>query len=61
VTGAPVIEGALAWLDCSLAATHPGGDHTIFVGRVEAGGEGGGQPLVWFDRGYARLGPRPAR
>ncbi|HZM70445.1 MAG TPA: flavin reductase family protein [Candidatus Cryosericum sp.] len=55
VTGAPVIEGALAWLDCSLAATHAGGDHTIFVGRVEAGGGGGGQPLVWFDRGYTRL------
>lgn len=56
VTGAPVIEGAMAWLDCSLAATHPGGDHSIFVGRVEAAGGGGGQPLVWFDRGYARLG-----
>jgi flavin reductase (DIM6/NTAB) family NADH-FMN oxidoreductase RutF len=61
VTGAPVLEGALAWLDCSLAATHPGGDHTIFVGRVEACGGGGGQPLLWFDRGYARLGPRPVR
>lgn len=61
VTGAPVLEDCLAWLDCSLAGTHPGGDHTIFVGRVEAAGGGGGRPLVWYDRGYARLGARTGR
>ena len=32
---APLIDGALAWLDCATFATHDGGDHTIVVGRVE--------------------------
>jgi flavin reductase (DIM6/NTAB) family NADH-FMN oxidoreductase RutF len=52
VTGAPILDGALAWLDCRLQARHAGGDHTIFVGRVEAAGAGRGRPLLWFDRGY---------
>ena len=36
VTGAPVIDGAAAFLDCRLAATHDAGDHLIFVGEVVA-------------------------
>jgi len=54
-TGAPVIDGALAWLDCVVVARHDGGDHSIFVGRVEAAGSAGGAPLLWFDRDYRRL------
>lgn len=34
LTGVPVIEGALAWLECETYAQHDGGDHTIVVGRV---------------------------
>ncbi len=34
-SGAPMLDGALAQLDCSLEAIVPGGDHGIFVGRVE--------------------------
>jgi flavin reductase (DIM6/NTAB) family NADH-FMN oxidoreductase RutF len=33
-TGAPVIHGALAWLECDLAACYDGGDHSIFLGSV---------------------------
>ncbi|SEG54759.1 NADH-FMN oxidoreductase RutF, flavin reductase (DIM6/NTAB) family [Thermomonospora echinospora] len=33
-TGAPVLDAALAWLDCRVAHAYPGGDHTIFVGEV---------------------------
>jgi flavin reductase (DIM6/NTAB) family NADH-FMN oxidoreductase RutF len=39
----PLLGGALGWLECSLAAEHPAGDHTFFVGaveRVEHGVEG---------------------
>lgn len=57
-TGAPILAGTLAWLDCRVAAAYDGGDHTIYVGRVEAAGTGSGSPLLWFDRGYARLAPR---
>jgi flavin reductase (DIM6/NTAB) family NADH-FMN oxidoreductase RutF len=36
----------------------PGGDHTIFIGRVEAIGLGDErkQPLVYFANHYQRLG-----
>jgi len=60
VTGAPILPGTLAWLDCALVARHKGGDHTIFVGRVEAAGTAPGRPLLWFDRDYAVLA-RPPR
>lgn len=35
-SGSPVVEGALAWFDCAMAAEHPAGDHDIVVGEVEA-------------------------
>jgi flavin reductase (DIM6/NTAB) family NADH-FMN oxidoreductase RutF len=54
-TGAPVLEDALAWIDCAVVARHDGGDHSIFVGRVEAAGAADGVPLLWFDRGYQGL------
>jgi flavin reductase (DIM6/NTAB) family NADH-FMN oxidoreductase RutF len=34
LTRSPLLVGSLAWLECGLAATYDGGDHTIFVGRV---------------------------
>src|ERR1700692_292566 len=34
--GIPLLEGCVAWLECSLVATHPAGDHDICIGRVEA-------------------------
>jgi len=35
-TGAPLLDGSLGWLECRLAAEHPAGDHTFFVGEVLA-------------------------
>ncbi len=56
VTGAPILVGSLAWLDCELAAVHDGGDHTIFVGHVLALGKGeGGSPLLYFQSRYHTL------
>lgn len=37
-TGSPVFADAIAYLDCSVEAAHAGGDHTIYVGAVEAAG-----------------------
>src|SRR5262245_5633235 len=40
-TGSPILKDALAWLDCRVYATYPGGNtHTIFVGEVVAAGIG---------------------
>jgi flavin reductase (DIM6/NTAB) family NADH-FMN oxidoreductase RutF len=33
-TGAPVLDDALAFLECRTDAVHDGGDHSIIVGRV---------------------------
>lgn len=30
----PLIEGAVAWLECRVVAEHEAGDHTVFVGEV---------------------------
>jgi 3-hydroxy-9,10-secoandrosta-1,3,5(10)-triene-9,17-dione monooxygenase reductase component len=32
--GSPILEGVVAWMDCTLWAEHEGGDHTIVVGEV---------------------------
>ena len=34
VTGAPVLDGALAWFECRTWAAYDGGDHSIVVGEV---------------------------
>ncbi len=36
VTGSPILDGVLAYIDCDLEAEHDAGDHTIAVGRVRA-------------------------
>lgn len=32
----PLVEGALAWLECRTSSAYDAGDHTIFVGEVES-------------------------
>ena len=57
VTGAPVLQDALAWLDCTIYAAHAAGTHTIFVGEVQAGKSPrpDASPLVYWNRGYRHL------
>ncbi|HEU5322547.1 MAG TPA: flavin reductase family protein [Methylomirabilota bacterium] len=55
-TGAPVIDGSLAYLDCRIVGRYPGGDHTIFVGEVvDAGRLDGGEPLVFYEGRYGGI------
>jgi flavin reductase (DIM6/NTAB) family NADH-FMN oxidoreductase RutF len=55
-SGAPLIEGALGWLECSLAGEYPVGDHTLFVGEVRSVEAGvAAPPLVHVESGYRSL------
>lgn len=38
VTGAPVFEEAIAWMDCALRQSIDFGTHTFFVGEIVAAG-----------------------
>ena len=56
VTGAPVFDHSLGFLDCEIISAYPAGDHTIFVGRVLALGEKDGlPPLLYFKSAYKSL------
>jgi flavin reductase (DIM6/NTAB) family NADH-FMN oxidoreductase RutF len=55
-TGAPVVVGALAWLECTLAAVYEGGDHSIFLGEVQSLGRGKTEDaLLFYEGGFHRL------
>jgi 3-hydroxy-9,10-secoandrosta-1,3,5(10)-triene-9,17-dione monooxygenase reductase component len=54
-TGSPVLDDAIAWLDCSVAAVHSAGDHTIVVAEVIACGSRTGTPLVFHRGTYTRV------
>ncbi|WP_439687759.1 hypothetical protein MNJPNG_23550 [Cupriavidus oxalaticus] len=45
--GAPRLAGAAAWLECEKVATYPGGDHVIYIGRVEHFANALRRPLVF--------------
>ena len=52
----PLLEGALAWIECRTRAAHEAGDHTVFVADVlstELGRPGPG--LVYVDGEYRSL------
>ena len=55
VTGAPILQGALATLECSLAQTLEAGDHIILIGSVRHAQVGDGRPLVFFNSAYVRI------
>lgn len=57
-TGAPLLGGALGWLECVTEQVVTAGDHDIFIGRVltaEVGDDGA--PLMYFQRSYWTGGP----
>jgi flavin reductase (DIM6/NTAB) family NADH-FMN oxidoreductase RutF len=54
-TGAPLIAGSVASLDCRLEAAHEAGDHIIYVGEVVGLQMSGGDPLLFYDRDYRGL------
>ena len=58
VLGLPVLTDALAEFECAIVHAYPGGDHTIFVGQVEAAdcrGDAGREPLLYYRGRFSRL------
>jgi 3-hydroxy-9,10-secoandrosta-1,3,5(10)-triene-9,17-dione monooxygenase reductase component len=59
VSGSPVLDEAIAYVDCELEAQYPGGDHTIVVGRVlDFDLRQDARPLLFFQGTYARMHER---
>ena len=58
--GVPLIEGALAQLECRTVSRHVEGDHTILVGRVEEARSDAGEPLLYYRGKYGRLASTPS-
>lgn len=55
-TGAPVLKGALASLDCSLEEEMDGRTHTIFIGRVrDACVRADAEPLLYYSGSFRTL------
>jgi 3-hydroxy-9,10-secoandrosta-1,3,5(10)-triene-9,17-dione monooxygenase reductase component len=60
-SGAPVLEGVSAWIDCTLWNEYDGGDHTIAVGRVlDLGATPDRLPLLYY-RGRYGVTAEPPR
>jgi 3-hydroxy-9,10-secoandrosta-1,3,5(10)-triene-9,17-dione monooxygenase reductase component len=54
-SGSPVLDHALAFVDCETVAEHDAGDHIIVVGQVlELGYASEGKPLLFYRGGYGR-------
>lgn len=56
-TGHPRLDGALAWLDCTVERVHRAGDHDLVLGRVRALATGEGSPLLFFGGAFGHLRP----
>lgn len=54
-TGAPLLDGVLGWVDCTIYAVHEAGDHYVVIGRVmDLGVEDAPHPLLFYRGQYAR-------
>ena len=51
--GTPMLQNALAYLECRLHTAQAAGDHTIFIAEVEHVEVRDGEPLLYF-RGHYR-------
>lgn len=51
-TGAPILEGALVSLDCTLSKAYRHGTHMIYIGRVVASSQNSSDALVYCMREF---------
>ncbi len=53
--GIPLLDGAVAHLECRLVRVLPAGDHDILIGEVLQLECFSGEPLVYWSGGYAQI------
>jgi flavin reductase (DIM6/NTAB) family NADH-FMN oxidoreductase RutF len=54
--GAPVLDGAVAWIECTTESVSEAGDHYLVLGRVrDLGVSNPMAPLLFFQGGYGRF------
>ena len=61
VTGSPVIEGSLAWVDCEVELVHDAGDHELIIGQGARSRHGRGLAAPVLPQRVRYCGPRSAR
>ncbi|MGH7781085.1 MAG: flavin reductase family protein [Candidatus Binataceae bacterium] len=54
--GAPILDGAVAYLECRLSACLDAGDHTVYLGEIEQAETHEAKPLIFFRGGYREIG-----
>lgn len=57
IDGVPLIDGCAAYLECRTEATYPGGDHLLFLGRVERIVHAALKPLAFGSGKYMVVHP----
>ena len=55
ITGAPLITGSLAMVECTLGSIHDGGDHELVTGYVVGLEISDGAPLLFYRGGFGRF------
>ncbi len=53
--GVPLLDGALAHLECKVVAGYEGGDHTIYTGEVQTIATADVKPLLFYQGKYRSL------
>jgi flavin reductase (DIM6/NTAB) family NADH-FMN oxidoreductase RutF len=57
VTGSPLLEAALGWVECKVVGSLPSGDHVLYVADVvEVGLNREGTPLTLKESGFKYAG-----
>ncbi|MFN2388316.1 MAG: flavin reductase family protein [Actinomycetota bacterium] len=53
--GSPLLDGAIAWIECRIHETIHSGDHDVIIGQVVASETAEGDPLLYFNRAYRAI------
>jgi flavin reductase (DIM6/NTAB) family NADH-FMN oxidoreductase RutF len=54
-SGVPLLEGALAYIECAVTQVMELGDHSVLIGEVRHAEYRAGKPLIFFDSSYRAL------